>query len=661
MNTNRKIYKKIIAIIFCFSLIFAIKEKIYADSEIQPSEFPDEKFYQYVLKNFDANGDGVLMESEAESVLHVEFVSDGITDITSIKGVECFKNVQFVNLGSNRGITDGSWLSGLTNITSVYINRTNITNIDFVKNMSKLTVFSAIDCPYVNDFTPLSQFNLEYLDINDNKQIKDISFVKDMTNLRTLNIAYNSGITDFSCLYNLTNMEYLNVDRTGVKSVGFLKNMNNLESFKARGCSGITDWNSISSCTKLKLIWIDECAINDLSFLKNMSNLESVEVSSNNISDITVLQKSYNTIDSIGIVENNITDISWIMEMPKLRSLEIRGNEIEILPDISSHQSLENINLKHNYLELSEAECKKLLPAVITSVNGWAETVGVTSQRTRDTAATTTEENSTGQDNTATTANTTEDRQEIISVPDSSIIVKGRFEKGAYLEGRKLTDTSTSLYQTITAMINSKLTNVIRNDIYDISIYKDVEENGLKKKVKIQPDGAAEVFIKTELADNVKYHVYRQEKDGSLTELNCYIKDENLCFYSDHFSIFTVVITKFFGEENSTEVTKETEERGETENITTTGRQQTESLDFKEQYTGEGKSSKYQYEEEEALMGEEKAKNSNSSKDCGIGLTGVVVVVMVIAFIGYYELRRKKVISTLVRLGEVEERGKADD
>ena len=107
------------------------------------------------------------------------------------------------------------------------------------------------------------------------------------------------------------------------------------------------------------------------------------------------------------------------------------------------------------------------------------------------------------------------------------------------------------------------MSNIIEINIYDIYLYKNEKRNGRDVRVRIQPAEKVKIMIKIKEIQGVKYNVFRQENDGSLTELSCNVRDGVLSFYSEHFSIFSVVISRLLDEE--------TDERGQTVQNSQTG------------------------------------------------------------------------------------------
>ena len=82
-----KLPEKVLGIMLVALFSIIMNTTVYADAEIPASEFEDENFYNFVMENYDSNGDGVLMESEAQAV--TSMLVFGL-DIKSFSGIQYF-------------------------------------------------------------------------------------------------------------------------------------------------------------------------------------------------------------------------------------------------------------------------------------------------------------------------------------------------------------------------------------------------------------------------------------------------------------------------------------------------------------------------------------------------------------------------------------------
>jgi len=254
-----------------------------------------------------------------------------------------------------------------------------------------------------------------------------------------------------------------------------------------------------------------------------------------------------------------------------LENIDFNDMYLEKLPDMSGAEKLSVLSLGGNFLNADEVY--NLLPPLVISNPNWLNETGLNQQRegTFDNSEgtstdnneqpTSTEENT--EENTET--NTDESIENNVStMTDGYVKVEGIFESGAYLEAVKIVgyldyiDYEKDLYkyQIITGEENVMY--------YDISVYKDVMISGNVVKLKVQPKGGAKVTIALtdeEIYGHVKeVFVFRWEADGTMTLIECDYDDGVVTFQSDHFSIFSIVMTKIISDDNGNDNGSKNEE-----------------------------------------------------------------------------------------------------
>ena len=90
------VMKKIICSLFCLVLIVLCAAAL-ADAELTAANFPDAAFREYLRKNWDNNGNGVIESKEMRSLLFVDNMN-----ITSVKGVELLQGLTLLSCTYNQ-------------------------------------------------------------------------------------------------------------------------------------------------------------------------------------------------------------------------------------------------------------------------------------------------------------------------------------------------------------------------------------------------------------------------------------------------------------------------------------------------------------------------------------------------------------------------------
>ena len=196
--------------------------------KIDENTFPDENFRAYILKKIDKDGDGYLSDTE---IAETTSITCGARSISSLKGIECFVNVQSIDCrGYNLTQLDVSkniYLLGLdcseNNLTQLDVSKNtvleklscqqnNLTQLDVSKNVWYLNCYN-------NNLTQLdvsknvklwdlycSENNLTQLDISKSVELRDLSCAKN--NLTQLDVSKNTELQDLDCSgNNLTQLD----------------------------------------------------------------------------------------------------------------------------------------------------------------------------------------------------------------------------------------------------------------------------------------------------------------------------------------------------------------------------------------------------------------------------------------------------------------------
>ncbi len=136
--------------------------------EVNEANFPDDVFREYVLTNFDTDGDGYLSKAELEAVTKIDVCgsSDADGGITSLGGIEKFVNLQVLDCSYNSGITSLD-VSNITALKKLKCGHTQISALDVSKNTSLTSLYcTSTNIAYVDTSncaqTLISAYNCKY-------------------------------------------------------------------------------------------------------------------------------------------------------------------------------------------------------------------------------------------------------------------------------------------------------------------------------------------------------------------------------------------------------------------------------------------------------------------------------------------------------------------
>lgn len=153
------------------------------DIVIDETTFPDKTFREWVQNPANLNGagsDGVLTLAEREAVTEIVITKK---QITSLKGIELFPNITFLNAEDNH--LEKVDLSGNPELLSVYLRNNKLKNIDFSHNtkLEFIEVFSnyleKIDLSMLPNlkFAHLDWNKLKVIDLSKNTKLEGDGFV----------------------------------------------------------------------------------------------------------------------------------------------------------------------------------------------------------------------------------------------------------------------------------------------------------------------------------------------------------------------------------------------------------------------------------------------------------------------------------------------------
>ncbi len=268
---------------------------------------------------------GALTATDLESLTELEASSLNIQNLTGLENATALTRL---DLSSNQDLADVSPLTTLTNLETLDLGFTGITDAG-VASLTTLT-------------------NLEWLHLG-GTGITDagVASLTTLTNLETLGLG-GTGITDagVASLTTLTNLEWLSLGGTGITDTGVasLTTLTNLEYLGLRA-TAITDAGvaSLTTLTNLETLDLDGTGITDTgvsSLASTLTNLEWLELGGTGITDtgVSSLASSLTSLTDLRLGATSITDVSPLLSLTNLAYLDLRGittlNEASLLTHI---------------------------------------------------------------------------------------------------------------------------------------------------------------------------------------------------------------------------------------------------------------------------------------------------------------------------------------
>ena len=293
------------------SVVVSFETSTNADDVIiNSTNFPDEKFQNWILNNIDAAKDGVLTASELESVTYIDCSGQ---QIHSLKGIEFFTSLIILDCQFNQ--LSSLDVSRNTNLTSLSCYQNQLTSL----NLGEITTLTGLSC---------GENQLTTLDVSKNTSITILQCQDNQ--LKSLNLGDISTLTDlFIC------------SRNQLTSLDVSRNI----SLQYFDCGG-NQLTSIDVSNNTALILFD-CRDNRIASLDVSMNiaLENLNCSNNKLSSLDV---SNNTaLRGLAFDDNKIAFID-VSHAPNLTTLACMKNQLTSL-DVSNNTALTylvcNVNL----------------------------------------------------------------------------------------------------------------------------------------------------------------------------------------------------------------------------------------------------------------------------------------------------------------------------
>ena len=182
-----------------------VKDRAVTDTLLSPLK------YAYNLENFE-----VLLDSET----HKRNVTD-FYFLKSMPKLKIFYYLQQANVNLNERLPNIDFSNNM-DLEDVRICKTNLSNLQFLKNLNLVTV--SLQDNKIKDISVLANMSkLERIDLDNNQIVELCDFTK-LTNLVTLYLRDNQ-ITDISKLEPLKTLEALHLRKTKVSDISILKKL----------------------------------------------------------------------------------------------------------------------------------------------------------------------------------------------------------------------------------------------------------------------------------------------------------------------------------------------------------------------------------------------------------------------------------------------------
>ncbi len=259
-----------------------------------------------VLSMGGGNGGVTDLSPLANMTKLTELVLSAQMDIQDPSPLSNLTSLEVFSVNGNQSKTGSAFseltfLSGLTNLRSLDISTHGLKSLDGLQNLTKLTELnlSGYDMN-LTDFSPLSGLtNLSSLYLNASGSGAD---------------AGTLSSPDLSFLSNMTNLRVLWFSATSLGSLKGIETAQNLTNLYLQGVGPDADLNVLSPLTELQSLsiygsWPEYPKAETVNFMSDMTNLTSAELFVEGIKDVSALRGLTN-LKELRLLDGGITDWS---------------------------------------------------------------------------------------------------------------------------------------------------------------------------------------------------------------------------------------------------------------------------------------------------------------------------------------------------------------
>lgn len=251
--------------------------------------------------------------------------SSGVSDISPLAGLA---GLNYLELRWCPLINAETVLAGLTNLGSLYLGGTAVSNLAFLQNHSQLTLLN-LDHNNITNLGVLAGLpSLVELDISHNP-VTNLAPLLTATNLTTLHLAGN-GISDLTQLSAMTGLQSVSLVDNLITNIAPLGALTNLRSL-ALSRNPLTQWINQPSFTNLNSLWLDGTCISNLDLATSMPGLTVVGIRDCMRRELNPLA-GLTKLTTLFADHNFLTNINALQNLAQLRNVELTRNLLDLEP-----------------------------------------------------------------------------------------------------------------------------------------------------------------------------------------------------------------------------------------------------------------------------------------------------------------------------------------
>lgn len=278
------------------------------------------------------NNDGLKYLSQLPKLTTLTLFSSRIRD-ESFKHISNIQTLTCLGISLCKKITDAGikHLESLTNLDCLMMASMNITQFNFLSNLTNLKILDMHDLPELQDYSSFeilsSLTNLERLDLDQNfLNDDDLKFLPSLSNLNWLGLSHSlitdNGLQNLSQLTDLSKLSLTNCNNITGSGLYHIQNLQNLRNLLLKSNICLPSNFNIIFYNLIDLdLYSRSLSKSDMDFLPNFINLRSIAISGFD-QEIPRLD-SLRNLTSIVLNEFKCITDEFCLALSKLNNLDV--------------------------------------------------------------------------------------------------------------------------------------------------------------------------------------------------------------------------------------------------------------------------------------------------------------------------------------------------
>jgi formylglycine-generating enzyme required for sulfatase activity len=244
-------------------------------------------------------------------------------NITNMQGLEAAQNLVSLDLQDNR-ITSFNLPTNLTRLVFLDVSENRFPQLTLPSGMSNLTTLRAEVGGLTSVTLPAGLTKLTSLRLGFN-QLPSLTLPTDMTNLILLSV-YLNQLTNLTLPPTLTTLSNLNLDDNRLRSLNLPASLPNLTTLIV-SANQLTSFTLPADMAKLEFLGLNGNQLTELSVPTGLTNLGGLQLRSNRLTNL-VLPPGLNRLGLIDLTGNELASLALPSGLTSLSILNVIGNQL---------------------------------------------------------------------------------------------------------------------------------------------------------------------------------------------------------------------------------------------------------------------------------------------------------------------------------------------